>query len=208
MKHYLFDFDGVLVDSMEIWVSIHSSNLRAAGIPVPEDFVQTITPLGNYHGAKYVLSLGVQLSLEDYLEQAAQQMLDAYSTRVPLKPHVAETLRALKQQGIHLHVLTANSRTYVDNCLKRWQVYELFDNVWIMDDFDLTKDNPELYRQAAQRLEAQISDCTMFDDNLRAISASKEAGLHTVGVYDFVSRSTEPAMRQTAERYILDFTQI
>lgn len=207
-NHYLFDFDGVLVDSMEIWVGIHSGNLRAAGIPVPEDFVQTITPLGNYHGAKYVLSLGVQLPLEDYLEQTAQQLMIAYSTQVPLKPHVAETLKQLKQQGISLHVLTANSRAFVDNCLKRWQVYDLFDNVWIMDDFGLTKDNPEIYRQAAARLGAEVSACTMFDDNLKAISAAGDAGLHTVGVYDYVSRNTEPAMRQTAQRYITDFSQI
>lgn len=207
-KHYLFDFDGVLVDSMEIWIDTHSSRLRAAGIPVPEDFVQTITPLGNYHGAKYVLSLGLQQSLEDYLAQAAQTLLEAYSTRVPLKPHVVETLRELKRQGISLHVLTANSRACVDNCLKRWQVYDLFDNVWVIDDFGLTKDDPEIYRQAARRLGADVTCCTMFDDNLKAISTAKEAGLHTVGVYDRVSRGTEPAMRQIAERYILDFSEI
>jgi len=207
-KHYLFDFDGVLVDSMEIWIGIQSGNLRSAGIPVPEDFVETITPLGNYHGAKYVLSLGLNMPLEDYLAQTAQQLLTAYSTQVALKPYVADKQKELKQRGIRLHVLTANSRAYLDNCLKRWHVYDLFENLWTIDDFGLTKDNPEIYRQAARRLGADVSCCTMLDDNIKAISTAKEAGLHTIGVYDYTSRSTEPAMRQTAERYIYDFSQL
>ena len=207
-KHYLFDFDGVLVDSMEIWIGIHSGNLRSAGIPVPENFVETITPLGNYHGAKYVLSLGLNMPLEDYLEQTARQLLTAYATQVALKPHVAEKLRMLKQQGVRLHVLTANSHAYVDSCLKRWQVYDLFENLWTIDDFGLTKDDPEIYRKAARRLGADVNCCTMLDDNIKAISTAKDAGLHTIGVYDYTSRSAAPAMRQTAERYILDFSEL
>ena len=65
---YLFDFDGVLVDSMEIWAGLHMQTLRDANIPVPEDFVETITPLGNYHGAKYTISLGLDISLEQHLD--------------------------------------------------------------------------------------------------------------------------------------------
>lgn len=206
--HYLFDFDGVLADSMEIWIGIHARNLQDAGIPVPADFVETITPLGNHHGARYILSLGVEGTPESYLAQAADQLRIAYETQVLPKPHVAQALRRLKDQGIGLHVLTANGHEFVDGCLKRWQIYDLFENVWTIGDFDLTKDDPEIYRQAARRLGADVSRCTMLDDNIKAISTAKEAGLHTVGVYDYTSRSTEAAMRQTADRYILDFSQL
>ena len=47
-KAYLFDFDGTLVDSMGTWAGVHMQALRDGGIPVPDDFVNTITPLGNY----------------------------------------------------------------------------------------------------------------------------------------------------------------
>ena len=45
-EFYLFDFDGVLVDSMEFWAGLHKQTLLSAGIPIPEDFVETITKLG------------------------------------------------------------------------------------------------------------------------------------------------------------------
>ena len=56
--HYLFDFDGTLVDSMPTWSGVHVNALKSAGIPVPADFVQTITPLGNYRASQYTISLG------------------------------------------------------------------------------------------------------------------------------------------------------
>ena len=207
-RHYLFDFDGVLVDSMEIWAGTHMAALEQAGIPIPDKFVETITPLGNYHASRHTISLGLKVSLEDYLDQVSRSLQQAYATRVCIKPHVAEALARLKEQDVHLHVLTASPHSYVDDCLKRWQVYHLFEQVWTIDDFGLTKGEPEIYRQAAARLGADVSCCTMLDDNITAITTAKHAGLHTIAVYDKSSRHAEPAMRQTAERYIYDFSEL
>ena len=206
--HYLFDFDGVLVDSMEIWAGTHIAALERAGIPVPADFVETITPLGNYHASRYTISLGLDVSLEDYLDRVSRELLEAYATRVRIKPHVADALARLKGQGIHLHVLTASPHSYVDDCLKRWNVYHLFEQVWTIDDFGLTKGEPEIYRQAAARLGAEVNCCTMLDDNIKANSTAKEAGLNTIAVYDKSSRAAEAAMRATAQRYIYDFSEL
>lgn len=207
-KHYLFDFDGVLADSMPSWLGIHMGNLREAGIPIPNDFVETITPLGNTHGLTYLLSLGLPMSAEDYIKKAAQQQLHAYQTDVQPKPFVAETLKRLKGQGISLHVLTANDHTCVEDCLQRWHLFHLFDRIFTIDDFGLTKNDPELFQQAAERLGADLSDCTMLDDNIRSITTAKQAGMHTIGVYDESSRYAEAAMRQTAEGYIRDFSEL
>lgn len=208
MEHYLFDFDGVLADSMPAWIGIHAGNLRQAGIPVPDDFVETITPLGNVLGMEYLLSLGLKMTPEEYYAKAARQHVHAYATQVQPKPYVAEALQRLKDRGVTLHVLSANSRVCLEDCLKRWQLDHFFDHIWSTDDFGLPKTDPELFRQAAARLGAEVGQCTMVDDNIRAITTAKEAGLHTVGVYDETSRGTEAAMRQTAERYILDFSEL
>lgn len=207
-EFYLFDFDGVLVDSMEFWAGLHMQTLRDAGIPIPEDFVQTITPLGNYHGAKHTLSLGVDIPLDTYLDRIYKKLYHGYTTHITLKAHVRENLVRLKQTGISVNVLTASPHYYVDPCLQRCGIFELFDNVWTIDDFGLTKAQPEIYRQAAKRLCAEPGDCTMFDDNLTAIFTAGEAGLKTVAVYDSTSKDAEAAMRTTADRYIYDFDEI
>ena len=207
-EFYLFDFDGVLVDSMEFWAGLHKQTLRNAGIPIPEDFVETITPLGNYQAARHTLSLGVDIPLEAYLDEIYKKLYHGYTTQIALKNHVRENLLRLKQAGISVNVLTASPHYYVDPCLQRGGIFELFDNVWTIDDFGLTKAQPEIYRQAAERLGAEPGVCTMFDDNLIAISTAKEAGLKTVAVYDSTSKGAEASMRATADRYIHDFDEI
>ena len=137
----LFDFDGVLVDSMPVWAGVHINMLKEFGVPVPEDFVKTITPLGNLKASEYTISLGADISLEDYLSRQHTVLSYEYGERIVLKDTVKETLETLKAQGHSLNVLTASPHRYVDPCLKRNGIYGLFDNVWTIDDFGLTKDN-------------------------------------------------------------------
>lgn len=204
----LFDFDGVLVDSMSFWAGLHKQTLLNANIPIPDDFVETITPLGNYYGAKHTLSLGVDMPLEQYLEEIYQKLYDAYTTHICLKENVKEALSFLKQEHISLNVLTASPHLYVDPCLKRNGIYDLFDHVWTIDDFDLTKAQPEIYQKAAERLGTDVTRCTMFDDNFTAISTAKKAGMKTVAVYDETSKASEQSLKETADRYIYSFQEL
>lgn len=208
LNYYIFDFDGTLVDSMPVWAGSHIQALQRGGIPVPGDFVETITPLGNYNASKYTISLGLDITLEDYLTDLTRVLVEAYGTRVDLKPHVAEALARLRANNIRLAVLTASPHLYVDDCLKRHGIYDCFDHVWTVDDFGLTKGEPAIYQMAADRLGVPVDNCTMIDDNAIAIATAKEAGMHTIAVYDDSSRSAESALRETADRYIYDFESL
>lgn len=208
MQHYFFDLDGTLLDSMELWAGTHRKALEDAGIPVPENFVETITPLGNQGASEFVLSLGVPKPLEQYLEEVGKIFVHEYSNNIPLKPHAAETLRRLKEAGIGLHVLTAGHHRSADPCLKRCGVWALFENVWTIQDFGMMKDRPEIYLEAAMRIGARPEDCTMVDDNCIALGAAKDAGLRTVGVYDRSSAGSEAVIRGFADRYIYDLAEL
>ncbi|MBR6793188.1 MAG: HAD family phosphatase [Clostridia bacterium] len=207
-KHYLFDFDGTLVDSMPTWAGMHIRALEDAGITVPENFVETITPLGNYRASEYTVSLGLDISLEDYLERLSKALYHEYTTHIVLKPHVKEILTKLKSEGIAVHVLTASPHLYVDPCLQRLGVYDLFEKVWTIDDFGMTKAQTEIYQEAANRLEAAIENCTMVDDNYTAIATAQKAGMQTLAVYDASSAASEEALSKLADRYIYDFKEV
>jgi beta-phosphoglucomutase-like phosphatase (HAD superfamily) len=97
---------------------------------------------------------------------------------------------------------------YVDECLKRLGVYELFDNVWTIEDFARTKNDPVIYQEAAQRLGTTVENCVFVDDNLTAITTAKTAGMQTIAVYDALSEAFMAQMQETADQYVMDFSQI
>ncbi len=205
---YIFDFDGTLVDSMPYWAGTHIEALEAHGIPCPENFVETITPLGNVKGAEYALSLGVKSSLEEHVKAINTALYEKYTTVVPLKESVKDTLIALKKQGHSLNVLTASPHLYVDICLKRLGVFELFNNVWTIEDFGCTKSETVIYEMVAERLNTKLSDCVFVDDNFTAISTAKKAGMKTVAVYEELSKNYEEQLKNTADKYVYNFSEI
>ena len=96
----------------------------------------------------------------------------------------------------------------LDVCLKRVGLYDLFDYVWSSDDFGLKKSQPEIYLAAAERLGADISEITFFDDNITALKTAKRAGLRTVGVFDASSADCADEIKATADGYILSFGEL
>lgn len=206
--NYLFDFDGVLVDSMPVWAGTYVKMLQSNGIPVPEGFVRKITPLGNSGAADCLIEAGLPMSKEDITAFAMSRYDYEYSHNVTLKPNVEKTLRKLVANGNSVHVLTGSSHRYVDPCLKRHGIFDLFENIWSVDDFPYTKAQPEIYFEAAKRLSASVSDCVFFDDNFVAISTAAKTGMRTVAVYDGSSADFWERMKETADRCITDFSEI
>ena len=208
MKTYLFDFDGTLVDSMPTFVSVMLRILDEDGIKHPDGVVKTITPLGYGGTAKYFISLGLKLSLEEATAKMNAYALDAYENRIGEKPNVISTLKALKARGDSLNVLTASPHAMLDPCLKRLGILGLFDNVWSCDDFGTTKADPEIYRMAAEKLGVPTEEVIFLDDNLGADKTAKSAGMTVYGVFDPSSAEFEDEIRASCDRYIRNFKEL
>lgn len=198
-KHFLFDFDGVLVDSMPVWAGTYVQMLEEHGVPVPEGFVRRITPLGNAGAARCAMEAGLQMTEEEILRCAMERFDYEYGHHVPLKSNVAQTLSGLVAAGNSVHVLTGSSHRYVDPCLKRHGVFDLFENIWSVDDFPYTKAQTEIYLEAAHRLGVPIGQCLFFDDNYVAVSTAVKAGMPAVAVYDASSADYADRMRAVAD---------
>lgn len=208
-KAYLFDFDGTLVDSMPCWSAKMINILEKNRIAYPEDIIRQITPLGDLGTARYFQEvLGVQLSIEEMIEQMDAYALPKYRDEIGLKESVAEYLHQLKAENYSLNVLTASPHKMLDVCLKRVGIYDLFDNVWSCDDFGTTKSDPQIYREAAHKIGVDVNDIVFFDDNINAVKTAAKAGLATVGVYDKTGEDFIDQLKEAADRYICSFAEL
>ncbi|MBQ8304088.1 MAG: HAD-IA family hydrolase [Clostridia bacterium] len=208
MYTYLFDFDGTLVDSMPAYVTSMLRILDENGISYEKDIVSIITPLGIKGTAEYFISLGLKKSLLEIVEDMKKYMLHGYFNVIPAKENVAYVLRELKKRGASLNVLTASPHITLDACLKRLELYDLFDNVWSCDDFGITKANPEIYKMAADKLRKNANEVLFLDDNLNANQTAKAAGMTVCGVYDESSKEYVDEMKAATDYYIYNFSEL
>ncbi len=208
MKTYLFDFDGTLVDSMPTYVSVMLRILDENGVKYGDDIVKIITPLGFIDTAKYFIKLGISLSFEEIVTRMREYALEAYTNTIQAKPHVVEVVRALKERGDDLHVLTASPHDTLDVCLKRVGIFDLFTNVWSCNDFGTNKADPNIYRMAAEKIGKNVGEIIFLDDNYNADVTAKSAGMIVYGVYDASSEEYAEEIKKVTDRYITDFREL
>ena len=90
---------------------------------------------------------------------------------------VSYHLQQLKARGDCLNVLTASPHMTLDPCLKRLELFELFDNVWSCDDFSTTKADVNIYKMAAEKIGVPVEEVLFLDDNFNADKTAVEAGM-------------------------------
>ena len=208
IKTYLFDFDGTLVDSMPSFFGGIFRLMDAYGIPYGDDFVRETTPLGLDGIADYLIALGIPMDKKAIRAAIQENIAEAYFHRVPAKKNVVSALQTLKEGGARLNVLTASPHVTLDACLKRLEIFDLFENIWSCDDFGITKSNPEIYVQAAARLGVPAGEVLFLDDNIHSCETAKRAGMKVCGVYDPCSEENVPQMKALADGYIYDFSEL
>lgn len=206
---YLFDFDGVLVDSMPYYLAAMIKILDDEGVKYGSDLVKIITPLGYLGTALYYKKeYGITMDEEEMVTLMKNCAYESYAHHIPAKANVIDTLTKLKESGASLNILTASPHAVVDVCLKRLGITDLFSNVWSCDDFGRSKTDQAIYTEAAQRIGRPIDEILFLDDNYYNVKASSATGLNVCGVYDQTSEDLSEEIKAAADYYITDLSEI
>ena len=203
----IFDLDGTLLDSMGVWTQLDIDFLGKRGIPVPEDYLAAVTPMGFSQAAQYTIErFALNETPEALIAEWNAMAIEAYRTSVFLKPGAAEYLQALKGHGVKLAVATASHAELYVPALEHNGVLALFDAFTTLSEVSRGKGFPDIYLKAAQKLGLSPAECVVFEDIYAGILGAKAGGFCTAGVYDASSESEQNAIRQAADFYLKDFT--
>lgn len=208
-KIHLFDFDGVLVDSMPYWSEKMINILRITNTDYPDDIIKIITPLGDRGTAEYFRDvLKIDLTIEQMYAHMDAYALPKYRDVICLKDGVYEYLQLLKENNCSINILTASPHKMVDPCLKRLGIFDWFDHIWTCEDFNMAKSDVRIYKEAAKCLNCKTSELVFFDDNIVALRTASQAGLYTIGVYDKTSEDFIREVTNASNQYIYSFGEL
>ena len=131
-----------------------------------------------------------------------------YSNNIKLKKGVKEYLERKSKEGARLFVLTASPHIVTDVCLKRNGVFELFEEVWSVEDYGIPKTDTNLFYKVADRIGEKPENISFFDDNMTAVINSKKSGYHTVGVYDAQTDEQIKEMKKHTDLFVYTFEEL
>ena len=209
IKAVIFDLDGTLVDSMGIWRRVDVEFLIRRGIPLPDDLPQELETMEFMEVARYFRG---RFSLPDTPEEIAAEWTDMameeYLHKVPTKPGLREFLDYLKEQKIPAAIASSNHRNLVQAALKGHGLEPYFSAVVTCGDVKRAKPEPDVYLEAAKRLDTDPGHCMVFEDIPVGIRAGKSAGMRTCAIQDDYSQCQDKEKRRLADYYIESYTQV
>ena len=175
---------------------------------LPSDYSQAIAHLGLDNAAMYTINrFHLNEKKEDIIYEWKSMVLDQYKNNVKLKNGAKEFLEYLKKNNIKICAATANDEDCYKNCLINNGIYNDFSFVLDVSGYPCGKDSPDIYLDAARKLNVDIDKCFVFEDIITALNTAHNAGFKTCAVYEATCKD-EDKKKQIADIYINDFNQL
>ncbi len=203
-KGFIFDLDGVLIDSSKI----HYSGWRKVLSRFNQD-LDYGTFRSSYFGKRGQEVLEMIFGKGRFSPEEAKRISDEVDSNfvttvadvgVPVRGAL-EFLRLLKESGVKTALATSAPRQNVDAFLDAFSLHGVFDAEVCGDDVVRGKPDPEVFLKAAAELNENPKDCVVFEDSLPGVTAAKGAGTTCVAVLTTTSREVLKA----ADYFIEDF---
>ena len=184
-KGLIFDVDGTLLDSMSMWKRLDIEYLATLGITPEPDFHNKVKMMTIFDASVYIKNL---FNLEKEPEIIAKEIEDIahsyYENTLLIKKGSFELLHELKNRGYKMVVATANEYDMCKNALVRNNIMDLFEALVNCSMVGCSKERPDVYLLACDKMGLSMEDCVVFEDSSFAINTAKKAGFTVVGVYD------------------------
>ena len=202
-KYAIFDLDGTLLDSSDVWTKVDEEFLRKRNIPMTQEYAEEIKKHNFESGAVYTVNrYNLEEDPKDIVNEWYNMAVKAYREDINLKPGAFDFLKKLKKLGVKLAVATSSDEILYKDCLIRNGIYDFFDAFVQTKEVNRGKEFPDVYVEAAKRIGASIKDCLVFEDLYMAINAAKSVGFKTIGVYDKSNLEDIKFIKDKSDYYI------
>jgi len=202
IKGLIFDLDGTLLDSMDAWDNIGEEYLTLKGIKnIPQKLKEALRPMSLKQAAEYFISdCGIQLSPQQIMEAVNLMIEDHYKYKLELKKGVREFLE--KYSHLKMCIATATDRHLVEYALKRLDIDRYFSFIITSTEAGTSKQSPEIFIKAAEKLGLSVDEVIVFEDALHAIKTAKLAGFYTVGVREDLFMDDRDKIIEISDCYV------
>ena len=179
---FIFDMDGVLVDSNPTHKIALKQFCKEHGYDLSEkDLREKIYGRTNKDWLLNLFGNLDEQTIRKYADEKEALFRRLYTGIEPLKGLIS-FLDKLDASKIDRAIATSAPRANVDFTLKKTSTGHYFNT--ILDDSFVTegKPNPQIYLKSAAALGYDPKNCVVFEDSLSGVQAGKRAGCKVVGI--------------------------
>jgi len=178
----VFDLDGVLIDSEQVWDDVREQLARERGGRWSERAQADMMGMSSPEWSAYMHDVvGLPESPEEINAEVVQRLLARYDESLPLLPGAVEAVERLAACW-PLGVASSSNREVIDAVLARAGIAGCFRATVSSEEVARGKPAPDVYLEAARRLEIEPAACTAIEDSRNGIRSAHDAGLRVIAI--------------------------
>jgi HAD superfamily hydrolase (TIGR01509 family) len=178
----IFDLDGVLLDSEQLWNEAKEALVRAAGGRWREDAPRAMMGMSSLEWSAYLRDeLGVDRGLAEIDRDVVRRMDELYRAKLPLLPGAIEAVRSLRDRW-PLGLASSSNREIIDLALDLAELTDCFSVTVSSEEVERGKPAPDVYLEVAGRLGIEPERCVAVEDSSNGLRAAAAAGMTVIAV--------------------------
>jgi HAD superfamily hydrolase (TIGR01509 family) len=178
----VFDMDGVLIHSEEVWDEVREAYVRERGGRYDAEVQRAMMGMSSTEWSRYLHeTAGVPDEPEAINEEIVRRMLEAYRRRLPLADGAVDAVRRLAAR-YRLGLASSSNRPLIDTVLDVTGLGQYFAATVSSEEVARGKPAPDVYLEAARRLGVDPTRAAAVEDSHGGIRAAKAAGMRVIAI--------------------------
>jgi HAD superfamily hydrolase (TIGR01509 family) len=178
----VFDMDGVIVDSEQVWDDVRERLAKERGGRWHDHAQADMMGMSSPEWSRYMHEkIGLAESPQEINDEVVRRMLERYREELPLLDGAVEAVRRLARD-FRLAVASSSNRPLIDAVLETAGVADAFEVTVSSEEVERGKPAPDVYLEAARRLGVEPARCAAVEDSSNGLRAAHAAGMRVLAV--------------------------
>jgi HAD superfamily hydrolase (TIGR01509 family) len=192
----IFDLDGVLLDSEQVWNAAKEELVRERGGRWSDQAPRDMMGMSSPEWSAYLRDQrGVDMSLDEISADVVRRLEHIYRERLPLHDGAVEAVERAAERW-PLGLASSSNREIIELFLDLSGLRDRFAATVSSEEVEQGKPAPDVYLEAARRMDVNPEDSAAVEDSENGIRSARAAGMFTVALPNEVYPPAEDALRQ------------
>lgn len=183
LKAFIFDMDGVIIDSEPIHFEIDVETMKYFGVTIAphelDRFVGMTNPeMWSILKQEYSLPQSVSEIIEYQLKLKIEWIR---STDLGPIEGIQELIFDLKKNNILIGLASSSPIAFINEVLRKYKFFEYFDSIISGEEVTKGKPAPDIYLEVSNQLNVKPNECWVLEDSKNGVQAAKAAGMKCIG---------------------------
>lgn len=186
LNTFIFDMDGVIIDSEPFWRQAQIKTLLKYNVSV------TVNDCINHTMGRRIDDVALiwcklhQLNINPKLleNEIIDSVVHLINIKGKPKQGLYELLSFLSTNNFNIALATSSSKPIIEAVFKKLNIADYFKVVCSADDEEYGKPHPAIYLKAAKKLGVKPLNCIVLEDSITGMIASKSASMNTLVIPD------------------------